>query len=490
LEVKQRTVLCCFTLLAIINASTMRLCLDFSLNRIVLDCVDAERAAPLIASQTFSNWRMQLQMWLNQVGMNRLTGGQTNGAMGSLGSSGSNVSCSELWSRQTQSIVVMAFYVGYILTNIPGGRLSERYGGKWVLGAAILLSGLLTLITPAAVRCGGPYLLVVIRLMVGLCEGPCFPAVCALLAQWVPEEERGMLASCVLSGGEIGIVVVQMVSGLVAAEKDWPLGFYLVGGGAVLWFCCFALVCYSKPDACPFIQDDEREYIRRQTRNNNLDTSRSQRRCDRAVDAEQPAAPWKSMLTSRPMWALLSVSLQPDWGLQRYPLKLQKVLDNWGTRGGDLWAELGLVITVAGPRMGTWLASLSSGRLSDFLVAHRILSRTQTRRLMSWLVFVCGSMYMLQEDDYGASIWSILSMGAYYAGIKLLPLDMSPNYAATVMGISGALSALPDLLMPYLHNWNVSNALIRSIRVTLWVIGACYISGDEQGFNRPWRRPQ
>jgi len=155
------------------------------------------------------------------------------------------ISCSEMWSRQTQSLVVMAFYAGYMITHIPGGRLAERYGGKWVLGSAILTSAVLTLLTPAAVRRGGPYVLVGVRLLVGLCEGPCFPAVCALLAQWVPEQERGLLASCVLSGGEIGITMVQLVSGLVMAEQDWPVVFYLVGGGAVAWFLGF--VSFSHP---------------------------------------------------------------------------------------------------------------------------------------------------------------------------------------------------------------------------------------------------
>jgi len=155
------------------------------------------------------------------------------------------ISCSEMWSRQTQSLVVMAFYAGYMITHIPGGRLAERYGGKWVLGSAILTSAVLTLLTPAAVRRGGPYVLVGVRLLVGLCEGPCFPAVCALLAQWVPEQERGLLASSVLSGGEIGISMVQLVSGLVMAEQDWPVVFYLVGGGAVAWF--FGFVSFSHP---------------------------------------------------------------------------------------------------------------------------------------------------------------------------------------------------------------------------------------------------
>lgn len=257
-------VLCCFTLLAVINAYTMRLCLDFSLSRIVAECDGVKdrhsSGGALLNPKTLPNWRLELAMQLNQTEFlykNRLKAGkdQVEGKVSKESHknrrrrssresvtkkpSAERISCAELWSRQTQSLVVMAFYAGYMITHIPGGLLAERYGGKWVLGVAILTSAVLTLLTPAAVQSGGPYMLVGVRVLVGLCEGPCFPAVCALLAQWVPEQERGLLASCVLSGGEIGITVVQLVSGLVMAEQDWPVGFYLVGGGAVIWFLAF-----------------------------------------------------------------------------------------------------------------------------------------------------------------------------------------------------------------------------------------------------------
>ena len=34
-----------------------------------------------------------------------------------------------------------AFFVGYVITQIPGGYLADRIGVKWVLSAGILLSG-------------------------------------------------------------------------------------------------------------------------------------------------------------------------------------------------------------------------------------------------------------------------------------------------------------------------------------------------------------
>ncbi|XP_034129576.1 putative inorganic phosphate cotransporter [Drosophila guanche] len=496
-SVQQRLVLCCFSLLAIINAYTMRLCLDLSLKRIVLEGC-ARPPPPQHAAAKIHNWLTELSARLNQTEnmlRERLRAGRehlyhpTKRPLPAIKQplklpsresvSRERISCSELWSRQTQTLVTVAFYAGYMLTHIPGGRLSERCGGKWILGAAIIFSAILTLLTPLAVRHGGPYALMAVRLGIGLCEGPTFPAVSAMLAQWVPQEERGLLASGVLSGGEIGITLVQLLSGLVMAEEDWPVGFYVVGGGAVAWFLGFILICHSKPDNCPYIQSEERDYIKSHVSATLLVAA------DNAEGQQPPKAPWRSMLMSTPLWALVSASMQHDWSQQQFGQELQEVLEELRAKGSTLWDELEASIMVTAPYIGNWLASLSTGTLSDYLIAEQLLSRTETRRFMSWLVFVCGSMYMVHLKSDGARIWRVLAVGAYYAGIKLLPLDMSPNYAGTLMGISNGMGALPGLLLPYLQEFEADHAIVGSVRSALWLICSAYISAEVQSYNQP-----
>lgn len=41
-------------------------------------------------------------------------------------------------------------------------------------------------------------------------------------------------------------------------------------------------------------------------------------------------------------------------------------------------------------------------------------------------------------------------MGAFYAGMKLSPLDMSPNYAGTLMAITNGIGAITGVITPYL----------------------------------------
>ena len=52
------------------------------------------------------------------------------------------------WTNTDQGIVLGAFFNGYIFTQIVGGLLSKRYGGKLVLLACITLASLFTALTP------------------------------------------------------------------------------------------------------------------------------------------------------------------------------------------------------------------------------------------------------------------------------------------------------------------------------------------------------
>lgn len=107
------------------------------------------------------------------------------------------------WSQQLQGIILSSFYWGYAATHLPGGLLAEKFGGKWTLGLGILSTAVFTLLTPLAVDAGGSTALIILRVLMGLGEGTTFPAMSALLAAWVPLNERSKLGSFVFGGGQV-----------------------------------------------------------------------------------------------------------------------------------------------------------------------------------------------------------------------------------------------------------------------------------------------
>ena len=62
-----------------------------------------------------------------------------------------------------------AFFYGYLITQIPGGWLAERYGGKMVFGIGIVMTSVLTLVTPLAAE-SSVWLLVAVRAAEGFFE--------------------------------------------------------------------------------------------------------------------------------------------------------------------------------------------------------------------------------------------------------------------------------------------------------------------------------
>lgn len=50
---------------------------------------------------------------------------------------------------------------------------------------------------------GGIVALILLRALMGIANGSLFPALSVLLSAWVPEKERGKLATFVMAGGEV-----------------------------------------------------------------------------------------------------------------------------------------------------------------------------------------------------------------------------------------------------------------------------------------------
>ncbi|KAK3883291.1 hypothetical protein Pcinc_012328 [Petrolisthes cinctipes] len=103
------------------------------------------------------------------------------------------------WSETIQGLVLGSFSYGYIMTQVVGGRLAERYGAKWVFGVSILSGGVANLLTPTAARLHYG-VLIALRAMQGFFQGVTWPSMHACLAQWIPPLERPSFVAFVYFG--------------------------------------------------------------------------------------------------------------------------------------------------------------------------------------------------------------------------------------------------------------------------------------------------
>jgi len=140
------------------------------------------------------------------------------------------------WDREVQGLVLSSFFVGYLLTQVVGGRLADRYGGKAVLGFGVLMWSAFTIFIPPAAALGLA-VLIMVRIGLGIGEGVSFPAVHSIFACWIPLRERGRSIALNFSGVPLGTVTALVVTPWIVIHWAWEWMFYLFGSLASYGSC-------------------------------------------------------------------------------------------------------------------------------------------------------------------------------------------------------------------------------------------------------------
>ncbi|XP_042235021.1 putative inorganic phosphate cotransporter [Homarus americanus] len=341
------------------------------------------------------------------------------------------------WDEQTQGLVLGAFYWGYATTNFVGGRVAEHMGGRLVLGLSTGLSSLATVISPlCAYVC--KELFIFVRILEGACQGASFPVVGLLLATWIPPEERAKLASIVYSGSEAGTMVTLAMSGwLCGCGSGWPSAFYVFGVLGLVWCITWFLLVHDSPHTHPRITPAELTYI--QSSLSSVTTTRIKN------------IPWKAIWTSGPMWAGMMFAVGSSFGFFIVLTELPTYLSNmqhFDLNNNGIMSGL--------PYLVSWIFAMTWGSLMDTLTERRVLSVTTVRRVSSAVGCYGFSLALLAMCFVRCnSTLAIITMcvalgltGAMYSGAFLLAMEIAPNLAGTLVGISTTISGIIGFLAP------------------------------------------
>lgn len=390
------------------------------------------------------------------------------------------------WDETTQGLILSSFYWGYVVTHLPGGILAEKFGGKYSLGLGILSTAIFTLVTPWVIYStkGDWRILVLLRVLEGLGEGTTYPALNALLAKWVPLGERAKIGTLVYAGGQIGTIVSNTISGaLISATKDWASVFYLFGGLGLLWFVIWVLICYSDPESHPFISDKEKNFLRKELEN---------------VSSEKKAIPWRGILTSVPLWALVAAQIGHDWGFFTMVTDLPKYMSDvlkFNVKENGLWSSVPYVVM--------WIVSMSSGWLCDWLVTKGYMGITFARKFFTTIASLGPAIFIMVASYSGCDKYLTVGMftiamgfmGTFYCGMKVNALDLSPNYAGTLMALVNGIGAITGIITPYLVGALTEGHTLTEWRTVFWIsfgvfnvtnlIYCFFGSGEEQWWNVP-----
>jgi ACS family sodium-dependent inorganic phosphate cotransporter len=342
------------------------------------------------------------------------------------------------WDKTTQGWVMSSFFGGYLFTQIAGGLLADRFGGKPVLATGVIFWSLFTALTPPAAF-GGLAALLVARIGMGLGEGVAFPSIYALFSRWVPMGERSRSVGLVFSAIPLGVVFAQLTTPWLVTGLGWPWAFYAFAALGLVWWAAWQPLASSAPHGNSRVSEIELRGLA----------------ADDAAVANG-AVPFRSFLGSTAVWAVIISHFCNNWG--------GYVLLSWAPTyfherlGVDLHA-IGLYVMA--PSLVSFLCLNSAGVIGDKLIARGM--RVQTvRKLMQSIGFggVAAALLALTLVESAAVAVLVMCVGnllggAAAAGFGSNHLDIAPRHAGTVMGLTNTAGTIPGVIGVALSGWLV-----------------------------------
>ena len=341
------------------------------------------------------------------------------------------------WSQSVKGLVLAGFFIGYLLFQVASGALAQRFGGKRVLGLAVLWWSLFALLTPAA---AGVSVAVLIgaRVGLGLGEAAVLPASYELFSRWVPLTERTRSLALFLSGIPLGQIVGLVGTAYLTARLGWPATFYVFGALGLVWVAAFWRGVHSNPAADVGVSAAERALL--------------------PVSAPGAAAPtpWRKLLHSPLVLSFIAAHFCHNWALY--------VLVSW--LPSYFHEHLGLSVQQSGwysalPWLANFLALLSGGAVADGAIARGARPLGVRRALAA--TGLAGAALCLLSLPGASSAQVALTIacaaaaltGLACAGFTAVPLDITPRHAPMLIGFSNTLATIPGIIAVALTGWQL-----------------------------------
>ena len=343
------------------------------------------------------------------------------------------------WSETQKGFVLSSFFVGYMAAQIIGGILADKFGGKRVLGASLVLWSIFTVLTPVAATISFAALIIV-RIGLGLGEAPLSPAALSLFGKWVPKNERSRAVALYSSAAVAGTLFALFVTGWMVARYGWPAVFYAFGAIGLIYAVYWYTRIYETPKEHPNISAAELELLKE----------------NEAPDGAKPQIPWIKLMSLPAVWALLVTYFCTSWSLYVFlswmPSYFASVhsmnIMSAGLYTMAPWASMFVMMNLAG-----WIADnqIAGGRDITFV-----------RKLMQTIGLV-GSAFFLYLTRYAAtpemallSLSGALGLLAFaYSGAAPNVLDIAPRFGGVLFGIMNTLGTLPGIIGVALTGWIV-----------------------------------
>lgn len=334
-------------------------------------------------------------------------------------------------------MILSAFGLGYILLTALGGWLVDRLGARLVWPLAAISWSLCVGLLGLAV---GFWSFIGLRFLLGITEGPHFPAVTRSISDWLPPNERARALSIGLVAIPLSAVVGAPITSYLVADFGWRTMFFVISLVGVLWALVWYWAFTDQPKDSPFVSEEEKKLIA-------VTCPKQESRKNTSID-------WRFLLLHPTLLAnnlayfafgymlFFATLWLPGYFLSQHGLDLKSV----GWYLTIPWL-VGAIFLKAGGILSDWLyKKTNSSRLAR---SHLIWSS----QLLAAISFVCLSF----TDTLGLSIF-FLSLGL---GFGLMPqpaffsinIDVAKDRAGSSQGVTSSCLSLAGVIAPIATGW-------------------------------------
>ena len=329
--------------------------------------------------------------------------------------------------------IFSAFAWSYVLAQLPGGWLLDRFGSKRTYFFSILAWSLFTLFQgTVGLLAGGAAVAALfgLRLLLGVAEAPSFPGNSRLTAAWFPSHERGLASAIFNSAQYFATVLFAPIMGWLIHSYGWQSVFYFMGLLGLVLAAAWLKTVYG-PREHPRINGAELQYIREGGGLVDLDAARGAT----PANVVHTWACIKELLANRMLLGVYigqyCITTLTYFFLTWFPVYLVEERGMSILKAGFV-ASLPAVCGFVGGVVGGWLSDLLKRRGASLSVARK--TPIVLGMLMSMSMIACN---YLSTD---ALVVAVMSLAFFGKGVGALGWavvsDTSPKEAS---GLSGAL---------------------------------------------------
>ncbi|KAJ8946330.1 hypothetical protein NQ318_004220 [Aromia moschata] len=372
------------------------------------------------------------------------------------------------WTTEQKNDILGSFFWGYVLTELPGGRLAEIVGAKRIFGGGMLAASILTVLTPAACY-SHYYVILILRAVLGFCLGATWPAILPMAAKWIPPMERSKFIANMMASG-LGAALTLPVCGYLISTLGWASVFYATGVVGVAWSVLWFALVFDSPAQHPRISEEERRDIEERIAEG-----------EGGKGAKPDRVPWVKILTSLPVWAIVVTHGCSVFGyftvVNQLPTYMKDVL-HFNIKSNGLLSSL--------PYLGKYMMAVMASWLADKLRKSGKLSTTATRKTFTTFAVFTPALLMVVQAVWGISAplsvsvftASLFFNGAVTAGYLANGLDIAPNFSGTIFGMANTLSSFGGWLSTKIVAiLTKENSTFETWRYIFWILVFTYAFG-------------